>query len=89
MTTRRLAAALAGLLVLGGCSETKSVAFYKAHPGWRARVADKCVAQGSHTQNCRNAVQASFEELHIPAHDGLADVGAPATPQTPAASTPP
>jgi hypothetical protein len=89
MRTRRLAAALAGLLVLAGCSGTKSVAFYKAHPGWRARVADKCVAQGSRSQDCRNAVQASFEELHIPAHDGVADVSAPATPRTPAAPTPP
>jgi hypothetical protein len=89
MRTRRLAAALAGLLVLAGCSGTKSVAFYKAHPGWRARVADKCVAQGSRSQNCRNAVQASFEELRIPAHDGVADVGPQAPPRNPAAPTPP
>lgn len=74
MRTRGLPVALVGLLLVAGCSSPKSVGFYRNHPAWRARVADRCVSQGSRSTNCRNALQASFEVLGVPAHDGLADL---------------
>jgi hypothetical protein len=69
-----------GLLVAlacatAGCSQSRSVDFYRTHPAIRALTSDHCVATGSNTQNCRNAKQASFEALGVPAHDGRADPG--------------
>jgi hypothetical protein len=69
----RSVAAVACLTLLAGCSGQRSVGFYRSHPAWRARVADECIATGSQTSNCRNAIQASFDALHIPAHNGRAD----------------
>ena len=74
--TRRAALTITLIVVLAGlgagCSQTRTVEFYKTHPALRALKTDKCVAVGTRTDDCRNAVQASFDVLGVPARDGVA-----------------
>ncbi|MDN4633786.1 EexN family lipoprotein [Sphingomonas sp. PsM26] len=64
--------ALVVLLMPVGCSDAKSVGYYKAHAAERGRRLDACVAYADFSRDCRNVRQSEFDLNGTPAHDGVA-----------------
>ncbi len=57
---------LAGVFLLVGCEETKSVEWWTEHHEAALKKEVECKKTGSDSQNCRNVKQANFEyqQLH-------------------------
>nr|WP_282436640.1 MULTISPECIES: EexN family lipoprotein [unclassified Novosphingobium] len=49
------AALLGFLAMLGGCEETKTVAYYRAHESETRETVARCVVNGNAGENCGNA----------------------------------
>ncbi|HDX8709356.1 TPA: EexN family lipoprotein [Klebsiella michiganensis] len=51
---------MSGILVLSGCKETKSEAWYKEHPGETYKVYTQCLTDGEASDNCEFAHRAAL-----------------------------
>ncbi|ATX95861.1 MULTISPECIES: EexN family lipoprotein [Enterobacteriaceae] len=52
--------ALTGVIVLSGCKETKSEAWYKQHPDETYAVYTQCLKDGEASDNCEFAQRAAI-----------------------------
>ncbi|EHK0946970.1 EexN family lipoprotein [Citrobacter farmeri] len=52
--------ALTGVIVLSGCKETKSEAWYKQHPDETYAVYTQCLKEGEASDNCEFAQRAAI-----------------------------
>lgn len=55
-----LGSVLIATLLLAGCSDTKSVDWWRNHPQEAAKKVNECKQSGSDSENCKNVKEAVF-----------------------------